>query len=268
MRLIAPTLLVVLLTLGLGCSSSSEEPAPGATEGAEAAPPPPPAPEPMPEPVPPPPPEPAPPAAAVTPPPPQMPAAAGVVIHSVKDYDAWKPVFDSDIGARKAAGALGESLMRGLDDDKVVAIYMPATDLEKLKAFTADPALKAKMKEGGVKGKPTIYFLKNLGGKPAASTPGVEIVAALIKYDTKDFAAFKTGFEAQADAATAAGVIGYGIAQGGVKDTEAYLYLQSNDAAKLKAYVDAKETKAAMKAAGAKGAPKTSYFKEVSATMY
>jgi len=268
MRFIAPSLLVVLLALGLACSSSSEEPAPAATEGAESAPPPPPAPEPMPAPAPAPAPEPAPPAAVVAPPAPQMPAAAAVVIHSVKDYDAWKPVFDGDVGARKAASALGESLMRGLDDDKVVAIYMPATDLEKLKAFAADPALKAKMKEAGVKGKPTIYFLKDLGGKPAASAPGVEIVSALIKYDTKEFAAFKAGFEAQSDARTAAGVIGYGIAQGGEKDSEAYVYLQANDAAKLKAYVDAKETKAAMKAAGAKGAPKASYFKEVGATMY
>jgi len=264
MRLLAPCLLTIVLALGFGCSSSSEEPAPAASEGAEVAPPPPP---PAPEP----PPVPAPMAeepAAAEPPAPQLPAASAVIVHTVKDYDAWKAVFDGNVEARKAAGILGNSLMRGLDNDKSVAIYMPATDVEKLKAFLGDEALKAKMKEGGVKGKPTVYLIKVAGEQHAPPSTGSELVSALVKYDTKDFAAFKTGFEAQSDARTAADIVGYGIAQGVDKETEAYVYLESTDATKLKAYLDAKETKAAMKAAGAKGQPKPSYYKEVGFTMY
>ena len=267
MRLLVPSLLAIVLALGFGCSSASEEPAPAATEGAEAAPPPPP---PAPEPAPPPPPapEPAEPPVAAAPPAPQPPAFAAVVIHTVKDYDAWKPVFEGDVEARKAAGILGNSLMRGLDNDKQVGIFLPASDIEKLKAFSASKELKDKMKEAGVKGKPTVYMFTNLDAHHPPAAAGVEIVGALVKYDTKDFAAFKAGFDAQNDARTAAGLVGYGIAQGVDKPTEAYVYLQSNDATKLKAYLDAKETKAAMKAAGAKGAPKPTFFKEVGMTMY
>lgn len=264
MLMLAP---LALLTPAFGCGGSSEEPAPGATEGAEVAPEP--APAPAPEPVPPPPPAPVePPVAAAPPPPPPMPVTAAIVVSTVKDYDAWRTSFDGHVDARKSAGIVGNSIMRGLDNDKTVAVYLPATDVEKLKAFLADPALKDRMKEAGAKGKPTIYVIKDLGGKPAPSTPGTEIVSAMIKYDTKDYAAFKAAYEAQADARAAAGIIGYGIAQGVDKDTEAYLYLQANDAEKLKAHIDAKETKAALKAAGAKGAPKATYYKETATAMY
>jgi quinol monooxygenase YgiN len=258
---------MLLLALAFGCGGSSEEPAPAATEGAEVAPEP--APAPPPEPVPPPPPAPVePPVAAAPPPPPPMPVSAAIVVTTVKDYDAWKTSFDGHVDARKSAGIVGDSIMRGLDNDKTIAVYLPATDVEKLKAFLADPTLKDRMKESGVKGKPTIHVIKDLGGKPAPSTPGTEIVSAIIKYDTKDYAAFKAAYEAQADARAAAGIIGYGIAQGVDKETEAYLYLQANDAAKLKAYIDAKETKAALKAAGGKGAPKATYYKETTTAMY
>ena len=268
MRVLVTPLLAILLALGVGCSSASEEPAPAATEGAEAAPPPPPEPAPAP---PPPaaeaaPPSPAEPPAAAAPVEPQMPPFAAVVIHDVKDYDTFKTAFDSHVDMRKGASMIGEGLMRGLKNDKTVVVYCPATDVAKLKEFVASKDLKDKMKEAGVKGKPTIYLLKDLAGKVAPQA--ADIVAALLKYDTKDYAAFKTAVEAQNDARTAAGIVGYGIAQGVDKDTDAVLYLQSNDAAKLEAYLAAKETKAAMKAAGAKGQPKTTLVKEVGNKMY
>jgi len=265
MRLLTVCLFALMLVDGFGCSSA-EEPAPAATAGAETTP----EPAPTPAPAPPPAPEPATPAAAVEAPPPapQMPPFAAVVIQEVKDYDAWKTVFDGDVEARKAGGIVGEGLMRGADDDKLVVVYAPATDAEKLKAFLGAKELKAKMKEAGVKGKPTIYMFKSEGGKTAKGAEGAPMFGAVLKYDTKDFAAFKTAMEAGADARMAAGVVGWALGQGVEKDTEAYVYLQSDDVAKLKAYLAAKETKAAMKAAGAKGQPKATLFKEESMTMY
>jgi quinol monooxygenase YgiN len=261
-----------LLALGVGCSSSSSEepPASEATEGAEA-----PQPElpPAPEetttapPAPPSTPETGPAAAVTTPPAPQMPPYAAVVIHEVKDYDAWKPVFDSDVEARKQAGIVGEGVMRGVDNDKLLMIYMPATDAEKVKAMTESKELKAKMKEGGVKGKPTVLIFKDEGGKMAPPDK-TGLYGALLQYNVKDFAAFKTALESQEPARNTAGILGYGLGQSVDKETQAFVYLQSDDAAKIKTYLDAKETKAAMKEAGVKGQPKVTIVQEGSMTMY
>jgi quinol monooxygenase YgiN len=259
------------LALGAGCSSSEvEEPAATeATEGAEAPQPELPAPpEPTAEPAPPPPAPPETPAAAVAPPPaPQMPPYAAVVIHEVKDYDAWKTHFDGHIDARKQAGAIGEGLMRGVDNDKQVVVYLPATDPEKLKAFSTSKELKDKMKEAGVKGKPTVLIFKDAGGKMAPPDK-TGLYGAILQYNVKDFAAFKTALEGQESARATAGIIGYGLGQSVDKETTAYVYLQSDDAAKLKTYLDAKETKAAMKDAGAKGQPKVNLVQEGPMKMY
>ena len=261
----------VLLALGAGCSSSEveEPPAAEATEGSEATQPEMPAPpEPTSEPAPAPAPEPTEPAAAVTPPPaPEMPPYAAVVMHEVKDYDAWKPVFDGHIEARKQAGILGEGVMRGVPNDKLVVIYLPATDAEKVKAMFDSKELKDKMKEAGVKGKPTFLLFKDEGGKMAPPDK-TGLYGAVLQYNVKDFAAFKTALEGQEAARSAAGIIGYGLGQSVDKETQAFVYLQSDDAAKIKTYLDAKETKAAMKEAGAKGQPKVTVVQEGSMTMY
>jgi hypothetical protein len=260
--------ITVLLALGAACSGSSEEetPAAAATTGAE-APPAPPAPEPAAEPSPPPP-APEPPApAANTAQPPQMPTSAGVVIQTVKDYDAWKKAFDEHQQARKDAGALGDGVMRGVDNPKLIAVYLPTNDIAKLKEFTASKDLKDKMKEAGVVGKPTIYLFNNAGGKMAPPDKA-SLFGAIIELDTKDFAAFKTALDAQQPARDAAGIVGYGLGQGVEKPNTAYLYLQSDDAIKLKAYLAAKETKQAFKDAGVKNTLKPTVVQEATMTMY
>lgn len=258
---------VVALLAACSSSSTEEPPAAAATEGAEAVTPEQP-PAPPPEAVAPPAPaEAPPPAAAVTPPPaPQPPPYSAVVIHDVKDYDAWKTSFDSDIEARKQGGIVGESVMRGVDNDKTAVVYLPATDLEKLKAMLDSKELKDKMKQAGVKGKPQILIFTSKLEKMTPDKTG--LYGALMQYNVKDFAAFQTGFEAQDAARTAAGIIGYGVGQSVDKPTAAVVYLQSEDAAKLKEYLATKETKAAMKEAGAIGQPKTTVVQEGPMKMY
>jgi quinol monooxygenase YgiN len=259
------------------CSGSVEEeqpPAAAATSGAEQMPPlqavaPAPAAEPVVPAAPPPAPEPVAttPAANAQPAQPPMPPLAVVVMHEVKDFDAWKKVFDEDAAARKEAGMLGEGVMRGVDNEKLVAVYAPATDLAKLKAFTTSKELKDKMKTAGVKGKPTIYVFNTEGGKMAPPDK-TGLYGMLLQFNVKDFAAFKTALESEEQAREGAGVIGYGLGQSPDKATQGYLYLQSEDAAKLKGYVTSKETKKAWKDAGLQGTPKTTLLKEDTMTMY
>jgi quinol monooxygenase YgiN len=206
------------------------------------------------------------PAASIAPPPAPMPMFGAAVSHKVKDFDAWKTAFDADLEARKAAGFVAQGVMQGIDDPKLVTIWLAVTDVEKAKVFFADKALKEKMKTAGVQGKPEIHIWSNVDAKMDPGKQGLS--AAMVSVKLKDFAAFKTAFDAGAQARTDAGIVGYGLSQDVDDKSTAYLYLQSEDAAKLKTYVTAKETKQAWKDAGAKGAPLVSLVKEGEMTMY
>lgn len=270
LRLVAAS----LLAFGAACASSSTEEPPAATaiaatEGAEAPSeaaqaPPAPAAEAPPEP----PAQPEPPAAQpVQPPAPEMPPYAAVVIHQVKDFDAWKSMFDSRVEARKEAGVIGEGVMRGTKDDKTVVVYLPAADAEQLKALLASKELEAKRKEAGVKGKPTVLVFKDEGGKMAPPDK-TGLYGAIVQYKVKDFAAFKAAIEAHEEVLSNAGVLGWGLGQSVDSETDAFLYLQSENPESLEAYLSAKETKQAMKDAGVRGQPKTVIVQEGSMTMY
>jgi len=202
-----------------------------------------------------------------TPPALQIPPYAAIIVHQVKSYDRWRPVFDGDEEARKAAGIVGEGVMRGVDDDKTVAIYCPAVDLERVTTFLRDATLKAKMKAAGVTGKPTVYLFKLIAARMVLEPTG-DVYAAIVKYGVKDFEAFRSAVEAANAERAAAGLIGWGIGQDTTAPNAVYVYLQSSDPAQLNAYLGADATKSAMRDAGATGKPKITLVKEVTNRMY
>jgi quinol monooxygenase YgiN len=205
------------------------------------------------------------PAASVAPAP-QMPQYGVMIIHKVKDYAAWKTAFDSHLQARKDAGMIGHVLMRGAADPNLVVIWAPASDIEKAKAFFASKDLKDKMKQAGVQGKPDVMYASLASTQMDPKKQALS--GALLTAKVKDFAAFKTAFEAHAQARTDAGVVGYGLSQDVTDKTVTYVYLQSEDPAKLKTYVDAKETKQAWKDSGVVGQPKVTLVQEGEMLMY
>jgi quinol monooxygenase YgiN len=257
----SPLTTTLLLTLALGCSQQPETPPQAsAAEGAEvpatvattASEEQPPATTP----------------AASPEPEHQMPPYAAMLTHRVKDFAAWKAGFDAHADARKQASIVAHGVMRGATDDKLVGVYLPATDPEKLQAFLEAKELKEAMKASGVQGKPTVHVFKSVSEKMAPPDKNA-VVGTVVEFDVKDFTAFQQAIEAQSDVRSAAGVLGYGLGQSLKKPNIAYLYLQSDDAAKLKAYLTAKETKKAMKDAGARGAPPVPVlFKESEMVTY
>jgi quinol monooxygenase YgiN len=257
----SPLTTMLLLTLALGCSKTppEEPPQASAAEGAESPPVATTAPEEPPAPTP---------AASPEPSERQMPPYAAMVTHRVKDFAAWKAGFDAHADARKQASIAAHGVMRGATDDKLVSVYLPASDPAKLQAFLEAKELKDSMKAAGVQGKPTIYVFKSVSEKMAPPDKHA-VVGTVVEYDVKDFATFQQAIEAQSDARSAAGVLGYGLGQSLKKPNIAYLYLQSDDAAKLKAYLSAKETKKAMKDAGVRGTPPPPMlFKESEMVVY
>ena len=83
-----------------------------------------------------------------------------IVTHRVKDYDAWKPVFDDHAAKRTEASVVGHAVGQDPGNSHMVTVWLHATDLEKLQAFLASKDLKTAMKSAGVRGAPTITVVE------------------------------------------------------------------------------------------------------------
>jgi heme-degrading monooxygenase HmoA len=81
-----------------------------------------------------------------------------IVQHKVRDYDAWKSVFDEHQAVRTRHGATGHELYRGLEDPNEVTIVNQFPSKEQAEAFAADPSLKEAMERGGVVSEPRITW--------------------------------------------------------------------------------------------------------------
>ena len=83
-------------------------------------------------------------------------SATLIVRHPVKDFDAWKVVYDEVGTLRDQHGCTYDRVLRlPTDGNDVVAIHDFPT-VEQAEAFAADPALKAAMERSGVTAAPRI----------------------------------------------------------------------------------------------------------------
>jgi len=81
-----------------------------------------------------------------------------IVQHKVRDYDAWKSVFDEHQAVRTRHGATGHELYRSLEDPNEVTVVNQFPSREQAEAFAADPSLKEAMERGGVISEPRLTW--------------------------------------------------------------------------------------------------------------
>jgi len=81
-----------------------------------------------------------------------------IVTHPVKDFGAWKIVFDEFEQLRKEAGELTAVVLRHADDPNVVSVLNTWTSVDAAKAFVASEEIKKGMGEAGVTAPPTFVF--------------------------------------------------------------------------------------------------------------
>ena len=81
-----------------------------------------------------------------------------MVTHKVKDWDAWKKVYDEDKTTRMNAGLTDRLLAIGLGDNHQVTMVFLVSDMKKAEDFSKSPELKTKMEAGGVEGPPTFFY--------------------------------------------------------------------------------------------------------------
>ncbi len=76
----------------------------------------------------------------------------------VKDYDAWKKVFDGDEQDRKNAGMTTRAINVDINDPNKVTLVMVITDMKKTADFMQTKELKHRMDSAGVMGAPDVFF--------------------------------------------------------------------------------------------------------------
>lgn len=115
-----------------------------------------------------------------------------LVKHKVKDYTAFKTVYDDHDSVRRANGLHSYVLGRGMDDSMMVMVALKADDLEKAKAFSKDAVLKTAMQKSGVVGAPEISFV-NVVWQDTVNVGSIPRVIST--FTVKDWDAWKKAFE-------------------------------------------------------------------------
>jgi hypothetical protein len=85
-----------------------------------------------------------------------------IVQHKVQDYAKWKPFYDDHQPVRKAHGIICEQLFQSADDPNDLTILFEVSDMKEIREFTQSEDLKMIMKEAGVIGIPSFFFLEEV----------------------------------------------------------------------------------------------------------
>lgn len=181
-----------------------------------------------------------------------------VVTHKVKNYAAWRPVFNADSAHRIDNGMETLAVARGADDSSMVMMAFNIADVQKAKAFAADPKLKETMEKAGVISKPDFEFLHVIRFNPDAN----EKQWVDVTHKVKDFDAWLKVFDEQGAAARADGGLYDVVLARGIEDSDmVHLVFDIKDMAKAKATMSSEELKQLMGRAGVEGTPKIVFYK-------
>jgi quinol monooxygenase YgiN len=85
--------------------------------------------------------------------------ASMLVQHQVKDFAAWKKVFDSMADMRASSGELSDQIYKDANDPNKLTLVFKWNSVANAQKFAQSPELKAAMEKAGVAGPPTISFL-------------------------------------------------------------------------------------------------------------
>ena len=83
---------------------------------------------------------------------------AMIVRHSVRDYGAWRPVFDAHEAARTAAGLTNGRVFRSAEDPNDLLLLFEMADRRRAEEFAASDDLRTTMQRAGVLGPPEIRY--------------------------------------------------------------------------------------------------------------
>jgi len=179
------------------------------------------------------------------------------VIHDVKDYSKWRPIFNADSTNRKAAGM--EDIVVGRSDDKPnhILIVLKVSDMAKGKAFAADPKLKETMDKAGVVSKPEMTYFKVI----RVNTESHEKQWVVVTHKVKDFDAWLKVYDGEGkDKRASEGLVDVALSRGIDDANLVQLVFDITDMAKAKAAITSDEKKKLMESAGVVGKPSIEFY--------
>lgn len=88
-------------------------------------------------------------------------AVTAVIQHRVKDYDAWRQVYDGFADVQNAGGVTHESVHRAKDDPNSLLVIHGFAEVAEAEAFLASTELRDAMQRAGVEGQPRIEIYED-----------------------------------------------------------------------------------------------------------
>lgn len=83
-----------------------------------------------------------------------------LVHHKVEEYNKWEKAFDAHSNFRTENGSVSEKVFRNAEDSNDVFVLLEFQSIATGKNFAQSDNLRDVMKEAGVVGIPSVYFLE------------------------------------------------------------------------------------------------------------
>jgi len=80
--------------------------------------------------------------------------------HVVRDYRMWRRAYNAFDKERRGMGVVGHTVYRAVAKPNEVTVSHDFASISKAKAFAGSPRLREVMKDAGVQGTPTVWFVK------------------------------------------------------------------------------------------------------------
>lgn len=184
------------------------------------------------------------------------------IYHTVQDYKVWRAAFDADSTGRATNGLSTIAVERAVDKPNDIKIVLQAPDLDKAKAFAADPRLKDVMGKAGVVSKPDMQYWKVVRLSPENKKPGTARLQ--IVHKVKDYDAWLEGYEAEGAATRAAnGMTEFALARSIDDPNLVHIAFTVSDMNKVKERLADPALKKIMMDAGVVGEPSIIFYNDV-----
>lgn len=183
------------------------------------------------------------------------------VSHTVKDFDAWKKVYDEGESMRADAGMSKLAVCRDMDNPNKVYVFNKIADVQKAKDFAVDPKLKEAMQKGGVTGAPAMLYVDVVKYE---ESPAEFKGRVRIGHKVKDFDAWLKAYDAEGKETRAAnGLVDRAVSRNIEDPSMIYVTFAISDLTKAKARLTDPALKKIMTDAGVIGAPEVNFYTSI-----
>ena len=175
-----------------------------------------------------------------------------VISHPVKDYAAWRVIYDGAESVRAKAGVTGAEVFHDPTNPNQMVLIHRFKTVAAAKAFLADPDLKTAMDKGGVTAAPSSIIAV---GKPGHAAAELGPVLAVVSHPVKDYAAWRVAYNEAAPIRQKAGVTGAEVFRDPNTPNNLVIIHRFKTVAAAHAFLADPDLKAAMDKGGVTAAP-------------